>query len=135
MREYLFRGKTEDGRWVYGSLIHVGDYCCILSEDDGTNYEYPYLDNDLGTIDGQATPVIPGTVGQFTGKYDKNGERIFEDDLVQAAMDYGPAGFYKVKGVTIGWHEDHGYQWEYFDMKSIEVIGNIHDNHLKGELA
>lgn len=127
MREYLFRGKTDRGTWVYGSLIKVSNYCCILQEDDGSNYDYPYLDGDLGTIDGYATPVDPNTVSQFTGMIDKNGDKIFEGDVVKAKMDYGPAGFYD-SCVTIRYDAISGYQWEYFDIFTIEVVGNIYDN-------
>lgn len=84
MREILFRGKTEYGRWVYGNLIHAGDYCCILEPEENVHpMDYPYLDPDLGVIDGRATPVIPETIGQFTGLFDKNGKKIFEEDIVR----------------------------------------------------
>ena len=48
--------------------------------------DYPYLDNDLGTIDGKATPVIPETVGRLIDcpDYDRyNDERYFEGDIVE----------------------------------------------------
>jgi uncharacterized phage protein (TIGR01671 family) len=128
MRDYLFRGKSRfSGKWVYGSLIHVGEFCCILTKDDGTDFEYPYLDGDLGIIDGNAIPVIPETVGQYTGIRDKTGDKIFEGDIVNAFMDYGPAGFRNAT-VDIGYKKLSGYRWEYFDMESIVVIGNVYDN-------
>lgn len=130
MRDYLFRAKRKDsGEWVYGSLIHVGDFCCILNPDD-EGPDYPYMDPDLGTIDGYVTPVIPETVGQYTGICDKTGEKIFEGDIVHAFMDFGPAGFLP-QAVNITCVTPHGYpsyQWEYFDMDTIVIIGNVHDN-------
>ena len=133
MREYLFRGKRafklwrDKDPWIYGSLIQAKDYCCILDPDEEDDMDYPYLDGDLGTIDGEATPVIPETVGQFTGMYDKNGKRIFEGDIVYAKMDYGPAGFID-RVVDISFKKKDGYRWEYFDLDTIVVIGNVHDN-------
>lgn len=127
MREILFRGKSERNGWVYGSLIKTGDYCCILPDDDGSMYDYPYLDSELGTIDGYAIPVNPETVSQFTGLPDKNGKKIFEGDVVRAMMDWGPAGMIE-SVVDIGFKKYDGYRWNYFDLDTIEIIGNIHDN-------
>lgn len=64
MHEILFRGKKHDGTWAYGSLIHAGTYCCILEAEENVHpMNYPYLDDDIGTFDGKATPVNPETVG------------------------------------------------------------------------
>lgn len=129
MRDYIFRGKTRYGEWVYGSLIHVGEYCCILEEDDGTDYDYPYLDSYLGIIDGNATPVIPDTVGQWTSLLDNNGKRIFEGDIVRD-------GYGRTK--TVEFFNGRYYpfiafpEFNCWDASECIVIGNVHDI-LKGD--
>lgn len=117
MREILFRGKSSNGTWYYGSLIHVGKFCCILPEDDGS-YDYPYLDADLGVIDGQAKPVIPETVGQWTGLFDKTGKRIFEGDIMRNS---GNVVEYLNDGFCIN-GDSSLYYWT-----KTEIVGNIHD--------
>lgn len=128
MRDYTFRGKTENGCWTYGSLIHVGKYCCILEEDISNFHDYPYLDPDLGTIDGYATPVIPETVGQFTGLLDKNGRRIFEGDTIRD--EYG-----RIKDVVFFNGRYYPFiafpEFNCWNEDECVVIGNIHDG--KGE--
>lgn len=129
MREILFRGKRIDtGEWVYG---YYGEFHNrpVRPEENSCQIFEPREDAYFcGSIIGGFWHVIDReTLGQFTGKYDKNGTRIFEGDIVRGMMDYGPAGFYE-RQVSIGWHNDRGYQWEYFDMNTIEVIGNIYDN-------
>jgi uncharacterized phage protein (TIGR01671 family) len=135
MREILFRGKcTSTGEWVYGSLIHVGEFCCILEEDDGTRYDYPYLDCYLGVIDGQVIPVDPETVGQFTGLIDVNGKKIFEGDIdgiprwvVTYCADVDDGGL----GMNAGWYvqRDNFESWtELENTREHHIIGNIHDN-------
>lgn len=120
MREILFRGKTDNGRWVYGSLILAGDYCCILEAEENVHpMDYPYLDEDLGIIDGKATPVIPITVGQFTGLTDENGTKIFEGDIMRNA---GNIVEFCSDGFCI-----NGDSPLCFWTKT-KIIGNIHDD-------
>lgn len=129
MRDYIFRGKTETGKWVYGSLICVDGFFCIMQKDDGSNYDYPYLDNSTGCIDGYITPVNPYTVGQWTSLLDKNGTRIFEDDIIRD-------GYGRTK--TVEFFNGRYYpfiafpEYNCWDESECVVIGNVHDI-LKGD--
>lgn len=129
MREILFRGKTDPNRypykegWVEGFYIHQIEYY-----GDPVDRHWIMLPGEFDMDYYDAQRIIPETLGQFTGKYDKNGNKIFEGDIVRAMMDYGPAGMIE-SVVDIGFKQSvGGYRWNYFDMETIEVIGNVYDN-------
>ena len=132
MREILFRGKRIDnGEWVYGSLVTVG-VCTIIPRDaeqwDSTEYNMAFA-------------VIPGTVGQYTAMRDRNGELIFEGDVIQCmdARGFICFGAYASAyssgkthvGFYIEWIVDRMLRIDvgfWADKREVEVIGNIHDN-------
>ena len=73
---------------------------------------------------------------QSTGVYDKHGIEIFKGDIVKiiydgklfigvVVYDLGEADFKATNN-----HEDYGNNFQYLTVgESIEVIGNIHENH------
>lgn len=134
MREILFRGKRKDNsKWIEGSLILEGSYCCILSNDDGVNYDYPYLDSDLGTIDGYATPVIPETVGrliEYPAYNEDWNQRIFEGDIVEVRRSKGRGDDMKLAIVVNEscLSQDGLGRWFPQDTVDVKVIGNVHDD-------
>lgn len=71
MREIKFRGRrTDNGEWVYGDLVHTGTDAIAILESGA-----PCLE--------AVTDVVPESVGQFTGLYDKNGKEVYERDIVE----------------------------------------------------
>ena len=143
-RKILFRGKRiiepikidryAPNGWVYGDLIDCSDEMYILPTDiSGEMYRnrpYRFRANDFEyTI--MLAEVDPKTIGQFTGLTDKNGNKIFEGDIVKClSLEYG----YVNKEVYYA--EDRarfvlgslGSDYDFEEYINVEVIGNIYDN-------
>ena len=108
MRECLFHGKSVlTDEWVCGSLIHVGDYCCIIDEN-AHDLDVPYMNGGTGCIDGYAIPVVPESVGEWTGMNEfmltdeSRNAPLFEGDIVEVWGWRVPVSTYNPKSQSDG---------------------------------
>ena len=81
MREILFKAKrTDTDTWTEGNLLAFDSRRYIINDTESI-YHCPRCDREETREVWFA--VIPETVSQFTGLYDKNGVRIWENDIVK----------------------------------------------------
>ena len=129
MREILFKAKRIDnGEWVEGCYVKEYDILgneehLIFHADSYTVWEYTEIDTE--------------TLCQFTGLCDKNGKRIWENDICDRKEKYPEV----VKMANGDWTLDYSYAtgrdygYSYCNLgfyvnerKCVEVVGNIFDN-------
>lgn len=140
MREILFKAKTTkkdnpkhefNEKWVEGNLI-----LCR-----GKAYIHP-ISNKIRTTGEMGRiivlhEVIPNTICQYTGLTDKNGKKIWENDICDRKEKYPEIVTYN-KG---DWQLDYSYalgKEKHFcacnlgfyacERECVEVIGNVFDN-------
>ena len=127
MRQILFKAKTIDSKiWVEGDLVQRTD-------SDGSKH-YLIENNDFN--DYRSYEVIPESVGQFTGLLDKNGNKIFELDVVKIYQPHSKTYHsHIVKWDNLwscfGLFENNNKwckEYDWVKIKEIEIIGNIYDN-------
>lgn len=133
MKEELFKAKRKDNdEWIQGSLLVLDDGSCRIA----TSCLVGDVENVLTVC---AYDVDPDTVCRYTGLTDKNGNKIWENDVVKnaehenykAIVQYGEFNCSCCNGVY-GWtFESIGGYSQVCDIRKpneVEVIGNIFDN-------
>lgn len=139
-REILFKGKRVDnGEWIQGQLAYFFDQketpyimpeCYFVTREMGEDEnDEPIISDEI--CFGGFIAVNNETVCQFTGLLDKNGNKIFENDIVY----HGENPLNKVVVVwnkrTCGFVLNRpNYQNKFTRISGLgklKIIGNIHD--------
>lgn len=138
MREILFRAKRIDnGEWTEGYVFELqpGQYMIC----DRIQYDRPSTLPVWEFFRYCTHEIVPETLCQYTGLTDKNGNRIWENDIIKHEISdtIGTVKWYQED--YVGWCVDDTIidEQQFTDemWNECEVIGNIFDNPelLKGE--
>ncbi len=150
MREIQFRAKPcyKGGKttpWVYGEFKYLWQNVITPHATDKGRHEKRHdkgiIVDEYGEIE-----VLCETVGQFTGCYDKNHNRIYEGDIVECVswneyfsngdgpmepfrrrmyVEFRNGGFKMIEPMPKPMADNI---WDIIYNGDIVVIGNIHDN-------
>lgn len=133
----LFKAKRADnGEWVEGYYIHddISDKSYIFPKDSQANESDKV--GEEGCLRLLTFEVDPSTICRYTGLTDKNGKKVWENDIVRRT------DLYNVKEPSIGfveydaentaflihWIDVINYSATYPWKERIEVTGSIFDN-------
>ena len=126
-REILFKAKRKDnGKWAEGYYRRIP--CMGMLE------HYIMSRNPKNRMEQYA--IDPDTICQYTGLTDKNGQKIWENDILKANLDESypeDITYIKILWNECGFCVNENYStdiWtlEKWDAEHFQVCGNIFDN-------
>ena len=128
MNRYLFKAKRLDnGEWVQGALLDGESHCLIGQEIKFS----PYIEHECKIV---GYEVDRNTICQCTGLKDKNGNMIWENDIIRDKNGNFYKAFWQNNCYQLSCVKSDifliGAKWDLLCFKDfeIEVIGNIFDN-------
>lgn len=135
MREIKFRGKSLDGKWLFGYIYRY------VNRDGIDTVAIIEIDNNGFDATLNLHKISHNTIGQFTGLHDKNGKEIYEGDIIRSFDSQGEPILHAIEYenndaqfiVVLAGYTKYDFGCSGITQKWInefekEVIGNIHDN-------
>lgn len=135
-REILFKAKRKDnGEWVEGFVFEFKGEFYIMEMTQTFMTAY-YSEESVVDFNMRAIEIDPDTICQYTGLTDKNGKKIWENDILKANLDESypeDITYIKILWNECGFCVNENYStdiWtlEKWDAEHFQVCGNIFDN-------
>lgn len=111
-RKIKFRWKDSTGQWIHGTLLVLLNHPVIF---------VPKVLEETGDI-------LKETLGQFTGVKDKNGEEIYEGDVVFDGEFTGLVWCFRDSACYTVVYGGMSKNLEDNHPDHLEIIGNVFDN-------
>lgn len=129
MRDYEYRGLNTKGEWVFGSLVITTTGLKHLEKQHTKTWIVESAFGNGGWFNVTKRQYVkPKTVGEYIGRKDRKGKKIYEGDIL--VLDIEKPQYFVVQ------YEDNMFVLRsgsivlnnaaYFDER--EVVGSIHTN-------